>query len=621
MFVLIKFLIVLITLVKFQKKKKIRIIKGGKMMKDNITKRRILSVILAFALLARFLPMNLAKAADEPNYAEDEAKIKDFNGSERYRSTQLEQGGGPSTSFKNTDGEDEFIDGFRYRGLEPSGTSPDRTLWGFEIEFNRDKGQRTYTDFYFTNTGNLGALINTGNIPANDVGLNLSSKDGFKDTTYKANSELSITGSRAQRNFNLYADEEDLKYINSIENKSTVMAWQSNYLKDNPNGPLWATKGPSSVYGFTVNPWPNENDMLSLIKLNGSHNKKEFVQGQTITTDVTIENLDDNARERLVGQVYHPVTGEVVPGAKAYIDDNGKVHVKMPEGALKLDAGKYVVNENSIFAKDPDYKGLTHLDVRFFARPRTKAEFETIAGKYGTYTETGAGSETIKHKGEDVEIDKQGIDRYDHYNLIGDFKLNLDDTRYYDQDFKNDSGEKIDMSTTTKVTPGKTFTVSILDPTKPGGTQKTGDEMDDAYKNGQATGKLKEEFLVTANKAIAKELGISYDELMKEENKDKRWVIVGKGDNISNFTITAPKSAKAGDNLTLPVEYTYTNGSTDLHWFHFVVQESVLNKPEYEAQVDFPSEEQTSPVKITENEKKLSPVKYSIKEDFDYKDN
>lgn len=74
---------------------------------------------------------------------------------------------------------------------------------------------------------------------------------------------------------------------------------ESNYLKDNPNGPLWATQGPSSAYGFAVNPWPNENDMLSLIKLNGSHNKKEFVQGQTITTDITIENLDDNAKKKI----------------------------------------------------------------------------------------------------------------------------------------------------------------------------------------------------------------------------------------------------------------------------------------------------------------------------------
>ena len=57
-----------------------------------------------------------------------------------------------------------------------------------------------------------------------------------------------------------------------------------------------------------------------------------------------VENLDANARERLVGQVYHPITGEVVKGAKAYIDENDNVVVKMPDGALKKDAnGKTVI--------------------------------------------------------------------------------------------------------------------------------------------------------------------------------------------------------------------------------------------------------------------------------------
>ena len=116
----------------------------------------------------------------------------------------------------------------------------------------------------------------------------------------------------------------------------------------------------------------------------------------------------------------------------------------MPEGALKKDAsGKYVVNEDSIFSKDPEYKGLTYLDVKFFARPRTAEEFKTIAetpdqfGETGTYVETGAGTADIDHKGSTVTIDKQGIDRYDHYNLIGKFNLQLDDTRYYDQVFKD----------------------------------------------------------------------------------------------------------------------------------------------------------------------------------------
>ena len=560
-------------------------------------------------------PVALADvASDEPNYSTDEKNV----GS--YKDTQLERGNGPAFSISNEPSMD-FKDGFRYNTIEPGADSPDKTKWGIEMEFDKEKGQRTYTDFSFSNSGLMGGYLDSGTVPANKAGEKIG--EGFKATNYEAGSVIEITSSRTQRNLNLYASVDDLAHINNKDINNIFMAWKGQYTKDNTSAPF-ATQGSSATFTFTVNPWPNENDQLDLIKLSGSHDKKEFVQGQTIDTGIKVENLDDNAKERLVGQVYHPVTGKVVPGAEAYIDDNGNVKIKMPEGALKLEGGKYVVNEDSIFAKDPDYKGLTHLDVRFFARPRTADEFRAIGkeANYGVdnYTSTGAGTEVINHNGQSVTIDKQGIARYDHYNLIGHFNLNLDDTRYYDQEFKDEDGNKIDPNDSTSVGPGKKATIRILDPSTTGGTQKTGAEMDAAYKDGQATGKLKEEYLIAANKKIARELGISYEELMKEENKDKRWVIDGKSDNISYFDITAPKNAKAGDTIALPVVYTYTNGSTDTRWFHFVVQESVLNKPEYEAQVDFPSEKQTSPVKITEDEKKLSPVSYSIKEDFDYKD-
>ena len=548
----------------------------------------------------------------DPNYAEDEAKIKDFSDSERYRSTQLEQGGGPYTSFSNKENINEFIDGFRYRNLEPSATSPDKTLWGFEIELDKDKAQRTYTDFYFSNTGNLGFFINTGSIPANDVGYNLSVKDGFKDSTYKASSEIEITGSRAQRNFNLYANEEDLKYINSIENKNIVMAWQSNYLKDNPNGPLWATQGPSSAYGFAVNPWPNENDMLSLIKLNGSHNKKEFVQGQTITTDITIENLDDNAKKRLVGQVYHPITGEIVPGAKAYINDQNKVVIEMPKGAVDENGN---INKDSIFYSDPKYKALQNLEVKFLARPRTAEEFTKIANdNEGTYTPTGAGTATINHKGEKVEIDLQGIDRYDHYNEIGRFKINLDDTRYYDQGFIDGNKDDTSKHTSSAVRPGEEFEVNLYIPEDKKDkdlfpNQKTPEEMEAAKDAKQAVGTIDWQFInkINEGKKLEDQWRLEYDESTLP----------------TTFKITPPKSAKSGDFVAVPLTYTYTNGSTDVHWFHFVVQESTNNRPDYFVQVDYPSEEQKSTPKLPEDpdDKKLTPQNYSIPEGTEFKDN
>ena len=529
----------------------------------------------------------------EPNYSDDEKKVGD------YRESQMEPGqvdengdlvsGGPThTETKNP--EMDFKDGVRYETLEPGADSPDKKKFGIEIEIDKEKGQRTYTEIGFSNSGNNGDVLGTGNNPANEEGKKLA--DGFKDPNYKAEANLDVTPAGRQRNVNIWATEEDLKHINSKDNPNTTMAWEGKYTKDNPNG-LKATQGPNANFTFTVNPWPNENDKLQLMKLEGEYKDKVFVQGQEVDTGIKVENLDDNGRERLVGQVYNPNTGKIVPGASAYIDEKGIVKIRMPKGALKKDAsGKYVVDEESIFNTD-DYKGIQSLDVRFFARPRTKAEFENVATKNNEvsqgdakYTETGAGSATINHKGQDVEIDKQGIDRYDHYNLIGKFNLNLDDTRHYEQEFKDDKGNTLDEHTSTKVIPGEDFSVEIQDPAETGGTKKTGSEMDGAYSRGEASGKLKAEFLDIANKQIADDLGVDYKEFITSDDyADKRWTVVGKSDNISKFTIRAPKQAKAGDFLALPVEYTYTNGSTDTHWFHFVVQETNNNRPEYLAEV------------------------------------
>ena len=319
----------------------------------------------------------------DPNYAEDEKNVG------TYKETQLERGNGPYTSYDNLDEENRFIDGYRYNTLEPGATSPDKTLWGFEIEFDRDQGQRTYTDFTFTNSGLLAAFLPGGTnedpekVPSVQPGIKIG--NDFKEASYKANTSIDLVASRQQRNLNLYASEEDLKHINSIDTNNTTMAWEGKYKKDNTNTPR-ATQGTSAVFSFTVNPWPNENDSLELMKLNGEYKEKVFVQGQEFDTGIRIDNIDDNARERLVGQVYHPTTGEIVPGASAYIGENGTIHIKMPKGALKKDPTglKYVVDDESIFSTDA-YKGLQNLDVKFFARPRTADEFRAIVENNGGY--------------------------------------------------------------------------------------------------------------------------------------------------------------------------------------------------------------------------------------------
>ena len=543
------------------------------------------------------------QASDVPkNYAEDEKKIKDYSEEERYRSTEMEQGDG--TTATSTDPSMESKDGFSYKTLEPGAGSPDKKQWGIEIEFDKEKGQRTYTDFGFSQSDNLNDVLDIGSISANEVGDKLSDKGDFQDPNYKSESEIEITASgRALKNLNLYASEEDIKHINNINNKNTVMAWEGTYKKDNPYGP-YATQGGNASFTFTVNPWPNENDKLNLIKLNGTHDKKEFVQGQTIKTGVKVENLDANARERLVGQVYHPVTGEIVEGAEAYIDKNDNVVVKMPAGVIDENGN---LNKDSIFYKDPNYKGLQNLEVKFFARPRTKQEFENIItndeDNYGTYTETGAGTADINHKGKTVTIDKQGIDRYDHYNLIGNFKLNLDDTRYYDQGFIDENKDDTSEHTSSKVKPGEEFEVNLYVPEDKKDenlfpNQKTPEEMEAAKDGNQAIGTIDTSFLDKENEGKAKE---------------DQWKLEYHEATLpTTFKITPPKSAKAGDFIAIPLTYTYTNGSTDIHWFHFVVQESQYIKPNYDTQVNFPVNEQTSPATVTEDGKRITPDHYTL---------
>ena len=538
---------------------------------------------------------------DTTNYANDEKSIKDYSKKERYRSTQMEQGAG--TTATSSDPSMESKDGFSYKTLEPGAGSPDKKQWGIEIEFDKEKGQRTYTDFGFSNSGNLNDVLDIGSVSANEVGDKLSDKGDFQDPNYKSESEIEITASgRALKNLNLYASEEDIKHINNINNKNTVMAWEGKYKKDNPYGP-YATQGGSATFTFTVNPWPNENDKLSLIKLNGSHDKKEFVQGQTINTGVKVENLDANARERLVGQVYHPITGKVVEGAKAYIDENDRVVVEMPKGAVDENGN---INEDSIFYNDVDYKGLQNLEVKFFARPRTAAEFRAIIendeDNYGTYTSTGAGEATINHKGTDVVIDKQGIDRYDHYNLIGGFKLNLDDTRYYDQGFIDGNQDDTSKHISSAVKPGEEFNVDLYVPEDKKDkdlfpNQKTPKEMQDAKDAKQATASVDRSFLKKANEG---------------KKPEDQWQLEFDESNPTSLKIIPPKSAKAGEFVAVPLTYTYTNGSTDVHWFHFVVQESTYIKPEYETQVNFPINEQTSPAIVTQDDKRISPKSYSL---------
>lgn len=540
---------------------------------------------------------NLQKV-DDPNYGEDEGKIKDYDGSERYKQTDLQQGNVNQEIYKTDKNVEK--DGFKVDFKNPSATSPSKTEYGYQITIDKKTGQRTYTKIYVSDSGRT--PVEKGDKSMMDQKDKLTSES--PDVTYKPNENVEITASGSQRNLDYEASEETLRHINNKDNSSTSFGIKDDYTKENPGVKFF---GDSFLLGYKVNPWPNENDKLEELKLNQQGSKLEekyFVQGQDIDTGIKVDNVDESAKERLVGQVYNPITGAIVPGASAYIGENGNIHIKLPEGALKKDEnGKTIINEGSIF-NTPDYKALQNLDVKFFARPRTAEEFKNIAetpdefGDTGTYTGSGAGTADISHKGNNVKIDKQGIDRYDHYNLIGGFKLNLDDTRYYNQRFEDGNNDDTSTITSSAVKPGDPFKVKIVQPENPKDIDKSAEEMNAAKGRGEAFGKIDLAFVNKENEG------------KKDEDK---WKVDLDPNDISKFTITPPKSAEAGDFVAIPVEYTYTNGSKDVHWFHFIVQESDNYKPEYHAEVGYKGDALTNtPEDIPEDTHKNKPESYEL---------
>ena len=562
--------------------------------------------------------------ATEPNYSDEEKNIKDY-GKERYKTTDLTPG---STTVENVN-TDKGVekDGFKFDTLNQSKTSPSKTEYGYEIVIDKKTGQRTYTKIFVTDGGLI--KVDPGNKPMMGKGDKITPES--PDVTYKPEENTRIKASRAQRNLNYEASEETLKHINSKDNDSTSFGFKDNYTQDNPRPQFF---GSNFAITYKVNPWPNENDKLKLMKLNTEKldpDAKYFVKGQDIDTGVKVDNIDDSAKERLVGQVYHPVTGKIVPGAKAYIGDDGNIHITMPKGAINEDGS---INKDSIFSKDPSFRGIQSLDVKFFARPRTADEFKTIAetpdenGETGTYVGTGAGTGTINHKGTDVTIDKQGIDRYDHYNLVGNFKLNLDDTKYYEQKYKDQDGKPTKDNVFSEVEPGKAFEIKMEKDfgDDKGKYDKTPDDMKGAQGRKEATAKANLQFFLKNNR--------DKDGNLKPE--EDRWklsiggkeVDLTKGekeisvDDLSNLKITAPSTAKAGEFVAIPVEYTYTNGSKDIHWFHFVVQESDNNIPTYESEAGIADKKLTQKPDLSKTEKdlkKLQPKSYKLAK-TEYKD-
>lgn len=227
------------------------------------------------------------------NYDSDEKEIKDYSESNRYRETDLQSGNTNQNSYKS----DERVekDGFKFELKNPSATSPSKTEYGWQINIDKERGQRTYTKVYVTDTGLV--PVNPGDKPMMDPKDKLTPES--PDVTYKPNENGNVKPSGRQRNLNYEASEETLKHINNKDNNSTSFGMKDNYTSENQKNKYF--EGGNFGVGYRVNPWPNENDKLEELKLSKTYDKKEYVKGQLIKTDIRISNLDENAKKRIVG--------------------------------------------------------------------------------------------------------------------------------------------------------------------------------------------------------------------------------------------------------------------------------------------------------------------------------
>ncbi|MGJ4139250.1 G5 domain-containing protein [Corynebacterium evansiae] len=405
--------------------------------------------------------------------------------------------------------------GFSWNTSEPSATSPSKTRWGLSVSFDNSK-DRTFADWYFTNTGNLGALLDTGEVPSMEAGQTFLDKS----VTHKADESIVIDGARAQRNLNLNAEmtEEEVKQFASATADNPVRyAWQSNYKKDNPSG-LRATQGPSSAFSATVNPWPSENIECNPITVSWENWEKHvIVPGDetkvgTVNIPAVQNDGEDDSMSRMVVEAY---------------DGNGKF-IGTTDPAVSGGTQNLRIDKNTgeIFFSWPEYRGTdlaTDKNVSFsvLAKPRTVDQLQAAA-HHNT-------------NGEGKAFDgSNSLDRYSKANVIDSKAFSLDDTEYHDPKY-----DKTDAAIISGV---------------------------DSATGPIATEPQKVTFTQTPD--LIKELAKKKDQegFEAKATLDEKYVFEGwtvEMDEDYNVTVTAPENPRPGTFARPVVTVEYSNGSTD----------------------------------------------------------
>ena len=406
--------------------------------------------------------------------------------------------------------------GFSWNTLEPGTTSDDKTLWGLSVSFDNSK-DRTFADWYFSNAGNHGTLLDTGKVPSMEVGQTFLDKS----VTHKADESIEITASRTQRNLNLYAELTDDKvkqFASATADNPVRYAWQGNYTKDHTSG-LRATQGPSSTFRAVVNPWPSENIECNPITVSWESFEKHVIvpDDETKVGTINVPPVEgdgggkDDSMARMVVEAY---------------DGNGKfIGTTDPEASggtqnLRID------EDGNIFFTWPEYRGTdlaTDKNVNFsvLAKPRTVNQLQAA----------------VEHNngGEGKAFDSSNsLDRYSKANVIDSKAFSLDDTEYHDPKYdKTDASiiSGVDSATGPIATEPQTVTFT---------------QIPDLIKD------------------LEKEKGENGYEA--KVTLDEKYIFEGwtvEMDEDYNVTVTAPEEPKPGTFARPVVTVEYSNGSTD----------------------------------------------------------
>ena len=396
----------------------------------------------------------------------------------------------------------------------------------------------------------------TKSFPINPIGVGKETFSG-KNVTYETEGPILVTKQLGRgdlrRNYRYVFSDNDLIAINTQEDEA-VLGYNGKYARVfEPlleNEALF-TSDNFSVY-YTVVPFPNENKNGKLITLNTDdinkfENQINPIQDQTIKTGIKVDNLLDhdsyNDASRLVGQAYDK-DGNPLKDVRVYYEDD-QVKIDLPQGALQSDG--------TIFdRKSGTYRNYRDLNIELFMKPRTEDELKV---------------EVIDYNGEITNLNQDKFARYNHYNKVGKFTLNIDDKSNYQIGFSKDGEDE--TYTLKELTAGKDYKIDTT----------SNDQINpEVYKNALEAAK-RNEVKMTLDQGDIKKL------------QDKGWTVTTNADadpaggyKLGDIVVRPPLDAEVGDEGILRAYYDFTNGSRQTFILPYRVTAEGIVKPTYEPQ-------------------------------------